>query len=85
MVSEPSGRNESPIKGDVKRHFSPPAAGADGFPAIASVANGLWMTQMARNVTDPFDGILKDKRYLIHDRDPLYTTEFLTILQMRPI
>jgi putative transposase len=48
---------------------------------IASVVNGTWMTQMARNVTDPFDGILKGKRYLIHDRDPLYTAEFLTILQ----
>jgi transposase InsO family protein len=48
---------------------------------IASVVNGPWMTQMARNVTDPFDGILKGKRYLIHDRDPLYTAEFLTILQ----
>jgi Integrase core domain len=48
---------------------------------IASVANGLWMTQMARNVTDPFDGILAGKQYLIHDRDPLYTAEFLTILQ----
>ena len=39
------------------------------------------MTQMARNVTDPFDGFLQGKRYLIHDRDPLYTAEFLTILQ----
>jgi transposase InsO family protein len=48
---------------------------------IASVVNGTWMTQMARNVTDPFDGILKGKQYLIHDRDPLYTAEFLTILQ----
>jgi putative transposase len=47
---------------------------------IASVANGLWMTQMARNVTDPVDGILKGKRYLIHDRDPLYTVEFLAML-----
>jgi hypothetical protein len=32
-------------------------------------------------VTDPLDGFLQDKRYLIHDRDPLYTAEFLTILQ----
>ena len=39
------------------------------------------MTQMARNATDPFDGILAGKRYLIHDRDQLYTAEFLTILQ----
>ena len=26
---------------------------------IASVANGLWMTQIARNVTDAVDGILQ--------------------------
>jgi hypothetical protein len=39
------------------------------------------MTQIARNVTDPVDGILQGKRYLIHDRDPLYTAEFLTMLQ----
>jgi putative transposase len=48
---------------------------------IASVANGLWMTQIARNVTDAVDGILQGKRYLIHDRDPLYTAEFLNMLQ----
>jgi len=38
------------------------------------------MTQIARNLTDGVDGFLKGKRYLIHDRDPLYTTEFLTML-----
>jgi putative transposase len=38
------------------------------------------MTQIARNVTDGVDGVLKGKRYLIHDRDPLYTREFLTML-----
>jgi putative transposase len=48
---------------------------------ITSVANGPWMTQLARNVTDPIDGFLKGKRYLIHDRDPLYTAEFLTMLK----
>src|SRR3989454_7838537 len=39
---------------------------------IASRANGLWMAQMARNVTDEIDGFFKGKRYLIHDRDPVY-------------
>ena len=48
---------------------------------IGSVAHSLWMTQIARNVTDAVDGILQGKRYLIHDRDPLYTAEFLTMLQ----
>jgi hypothetical protein len=38
---------------------------------IASLANGLWMTQIARNLTDAIDGLLAGKRYLIHDRDPL--------------
>ena len=47
---------------------------------IASVANGLWMTQIARNISDTVDGLLTGKRYLIHDRDPLFTAEFLNIL-----
>lgn len=38
------------------------------------------MTQIARNLTDPIDGILAGKRYLIHDRDPLFTDEFLATL-----
>ena len=47
---------------------------------IASRANGLWMSQIARNLTDDVDGFFKGKRYLIHDRDPLYTREFLSML-----
>src|SRR6059036_609522 len=47
---------------------------------IASRANGLWMAQIARNLTDGIDGFFKGKRYLIHDRDPLYTQEFLSML-----
>src|SRR5215467_10707990 len=46
----------------------------------ASVANGLWMSQIGRNVTDAVDGILRGKRYLIHDRDPLFTAEFLNMI-----
>ena len=42
--------------------------------------DGLWMTQIARNLTAGDDGILNGKRYLIHDRDPLFTAEFLKIL-----
>src|SRR5437868_3478854 len=32
---------------------------------IASAANGLWMGQIGRRLTDAVDGILLDKRYLI--------------------
>src|SRR5438552_14062063 len=38
------------------------------------------MTQIARNMTDVIDSFFTGKRYLIHDRDPLYTKEFLAII-----
>ena len=47
---------------------------------IAACANGLWMSQIARNLTNAVDGFFTGKRFLIHDRDPLYTAEFLGIL-----
>ena len=48
--------------------------------SIAQVANGLWMSQVARNLTDSENGILTGKRYLIHDRDPLFTAEFMKMI-----
>jgi transposase InsO family protein len=47
---------------------------------ISTKANGFWMNQSARNLTDADHGLLKGKRYLIHDRDPLFTAEFLSTL-----
>jgi len=50
---------------------------------IAGVAPdpyGSWMVQIARNLTDCFAGFLNGKRYLIHDRDPLYTAQFTKTL-----
>ena len=47
---------------------------------IALAADGLWMSQIGRNLSDAVDGILVGKRYLIHDRDPLFTAEFLNML-----
>src|SRR5262252_8859131 len=44
-------------------------------------ANGLWMSQVARNLSDAAEGFLIGKRYLIHDRDPLFTEEFSKIIQ----
>ena len=37
---------------------------------VARQANGLWMSQVARNLADAAEGFLIGKRYLIHDRDP---------------
>src|SRR5713101_9727780 len=47
---------------------------------FAAAANGLWMSQIGRNVSDVVDGMLNGKRYLIHDRDPLFTAEFLDMV-----
>ena len=47
--------------------------------------NGKWMEQIARNVTDCESGFLKDKKYLIHDRDTLFTKEFTAILSSSDI
>ena len=48
---------------------------------IAIDPDGRWMAQMARNLTDAFDGFLLGKRFLIHDRDPLFTESFREILK----
>jgi len=39
------------------------------------------MSQIARNLTDCFDGFLLYKRYLIYDCDPLFTKQFRDILE----
>ena len=50
---------------------------------IAGISNQPyddWMTQVARNLTDAIDGFLRDARFLIHDRDPLFSESFRTTL-----
>src|SRR5260370_15591778 len=39
------------------------------------------MKQVARNLTDGIDGFLRGMRYVIHDRDPLFTREFCEVLR----
>jgi putative transposase len=49
---------------------------------IAHDPYGAWMGQIARNLTDAVDGFLRRTRYLIHDRDPLFTYAFSEILRV---
>jgi transposase InsO family protein len=42
---------------------------------------GTWVEQAARSLTDPSDGFLRGARFLIHDRDPLFTQRFAEILK----
>ena len=51
---------------------------------IAGITNQpseAWMKQIARNLTDCVDGLLKTTRYLILDRDPLHTRSFREMLK----
>ena len=40
---------------------------------ITAEPDGPWVTQLTRNATDPEDGFLRGTRFLIHDRDPLFS------------
>jgi transposase InsO family protein len=48
---------------------------------ILTSPDGAWMHQVARNWTDSEDGFLLRSRYLIHDRDPLFTKAFRATLE----
>ena len=47
---------------------------------ITSEPTGAWMKQVARNLTDAEDGFLRRMRYLVLDRDPVYTAAFRKML-----
>jgi transposase InsO family protein len=49
---------------------------------IARQPYGDWMIQIARNLLDADDGFLHRHRYLILDRDPLYTADFRELLRL---
>src|SRR4030095_14802325 len=48
---------------------------------IVASPDGAWMAQIARNLTDGDHGFLLRRRYLIHDRDPLFTKAFQETLE----
>lgn len=51
------------------------------FAPVKPQPDGNYMIQVAKILTDYDDGFLKGKRFLIHDRDPLYTNDFHSILE----
>ena len=44
-----------------------------------------FMKQIARNLTDPFDGFLKDKKYVLMDRDANFSQAFRAILKQADV
>jgi putative transposase len=49
---------------------------------VTSQADGTWMAQIARNLTDAVAGPLRGYRHLIVDRDPLYTAHMQSLLRV---
>ncbi|MEO7270429.1 MAG: hypothetical protein ABIX28_26280 [Vicinamibacterales bacterium] len=48
---------------------------------ITSQPDEAWLTQLAQNLTDAGDGVLRDVQYVILARDPLYTHIFRRLLR----
>jgi len=48
---------------------------------IVHAPDGNWTTQIARNVCDMWNGFLLGKKYLIHDRDSLFTQRFDAVFE----
>ncbi len=48
---------------------------------ITENPDGDWVVRAGRSLVDCFDGFLLKHRYLIHDRDPLFTTSFDAMLR----
>jgi transposase InsO family protein len=48
---------------------------------ITHSPDGEWVIRIVRSLVDGFDGFLLNHRYLIHDRDPLFTATFSELLR----
>ena len=51
------------------------------FAGCSPSPNEAWMKQVARNLTDPFDGFLKGKQYLLMDRDGKFCESFRNLVE----
>lgn len=47
---------------------------------ISSAPHGAWVEQVLRRQIDDFDGFLRNHKFLIHDRDPLFTKSMAEML-----
>jgi transposase InsO family protein len=51
------------------------------FAACTATLGDDFMQQIARNLTDPFDGFLKDNKYVLMDRDTNFSCAFRAVLE----
>jgi len=50
------------------------------FAGMTPGPNDAWIRQVGRNLTDPVDGFVREKRFCLMDRDAKFTTAFRTLL-----
>jgi len=50
------------------------------FAGMTPGPDDAWIRQVGRNLTDPLDGFLCEKRFCLMDRDAKFTTAFRTLL-----
>ena len=58
-------------------------AGLEPAPVIAGIRvnpDEAWMMQVTRNLLDSTDGFLRSAKFLVHDRDPLFTKTWKLLL-----
>lgn len=48
---------------------------------VTDQPTGEWVTRITRSLLDGFDGFLLKHSHLIHDRDPLFTEQFQSLLR----
>jgi len=47
---------------------------------ISDRPHGAWVQRVLKRMTDDFDGFLRNHKFLIHDRDPLFTKSMIETL-----
>lgn len=47
---------------------------------ICSSPHKAWVECVLKRMTDDFDGFLRNQKYMIHDRDPLFTKSMIEML-----
>ena len=55
------------------------------FAGCTTNPHDPWMKQIARNLTDPFDGVLGHGSYLLMDRDGKFSDDFRDMLKLEGV
>jgi len=88
VLQNSSERSNAVPPTDPKRWLAPPVTFVIRLASRAMTIAGIvpepsrpWMKQTVRSLTDRWAGFLKGFRDLVHDRSPLFTAMFESILQ----